>query len=75
MIQTSIKKDIITNCDKCEKIILKIYVINLVNEIKKKLVVNELNSMLNASHDTNIDKINDINTNRYKGKKSPCFFN
>ena len=32
-------------------------------------VVNELNSMLNATHDTNIDKINDINTNRDKGKK------
>ena len=32
-------------------------------------VVNELNSMLNATHDTNIDKINGINTNRDKGKK------
>ena len=31
-------------------------------------VVNELNSMLNATHDTNIDKINGINTNRDKGK-------
>ena len=31
-------------------------------------VVNELNSMLNATHNTNIDKINDINTNRDKGK-------
>ena len=33
-------------------------------------VVNELNSMLNGTHDTNIDKINDINTNRDKGQKN-----
>ena len=33
-------------------------------------VVNELNSMLSANHDTNIDKISDINTNRDKGKKN-----
>ena len=32
-------------------------------------VVNELNSMLNATHDTNIDKINDINAKCEKGKR------